>query len=259
MAPPAFPGRIIKINEADAGIVRTIAAGLLAKGYSPTSPSGVFDAAFKSLVKLFQSQNVDALGRPLEVDGEVGSLTWGALFSVPTVSASPGGEAAAALQMAITQIGVLEQPPGSNRGPMVDQYQIAAGLALPPAGQPGFFWCMAFVYWCFREAGNGTTAFPRTAGCLDAWNKVKSKSPTRIITRAAAMADPSIVKPGMVFILDFGGGAGHTGIVRATAGGALRTVEGNSNDQGSSNGLGVFDLNRRKVMDRSLKGFLDFT
>jgi NAD(P)-dependent dehydrogenase (short-subunit alcohol dehydrogenase family) len=40
---------------------------------------------------------------------------------------------------------------------------------------------------------------------------------------------------------------------------ALKTVEGNTNPTGSSNGLGVFELNRRKVMDPTLKGFLDFT
>lgn len=259
-----FPGRIIKINESDPAIVRTIAQGLLAKGYASTSPDGVFNAKFKSLIKLYQTQNVDVFDRPLEADGEVGSLTWGSIFSSatdtgPLGDVSPGGEAAAALGVAISQIGIMEVPRGSNRGSMVDVYQTATGLRLPPGNAPGYFWCMAFVYWCFKQAGGGTTAFPKTAGCLDAWNKVRNKSPNRIVTRAAALANPSIVKPGMVFILDFGGGAGHTGFVRQSLGGALKTVEGNTNSNGSSNGLGVFELNRRKVIDRSLKGFLDFT
>lgn len=152
----------------------------------------------------------------------------------------------------------MENPLGSNRGVMVDLYQTTTGLKLPPGKGHGYFWCMAFVYWCFKQAG-GTTAFPKTAGCLDAWSKVKNKSPNKIITRAAALANPTLVKPGMVFILDFGGGAGHTGFVRQSAGGALKTVEGNTNSNGSSNGLGVFELNRRKIIDKSLKGFLDFT
>lgn len=256
-----FPGRVIKINEGDPTIVKEIARGLLAKGYPSSSPSGIFDAVFKALVKLYQSQNADALGRSLEIDGEVGSLTWGSIFGAGSVNIVPSGAAGTALGIAVSQIGVMEVPLGSNRGPMVDEYQIATGLTLPTGHQPGFFWCMAFVFWCFKQAaGPGTTpAFPRTAGCLDAWNKVKANSPQRIITRARAMADPSLVRPGLVFILDHGGGLGHTGFVRQSVGGALKTVEGNTNPTGSSNGLGVFELNRRKVMDPTLKGFLDFT
>lgn len=254
-----FPGRIIKIKETNSSIVKDIAKGLLAKGYPSTSPPGVFDKSFQSVVKLYQSQNADLFGRPLESDGEVGSLTWGSIFGAPSVNPVPTGAAAPALAVAVSQLGVMEVPLGSNRGPQVDQYQIATGLALPAGNKPGFFWCMAFVYWCFQQAGGGATSFPKTAGCLDAWNKVKSKSPQRILTRAQAMANPALVRPGMVFILDHGGGAGHTGFVRQSLSGALRTVEGNTNPTGSSNGLGVFELNRRKVMDSSLKGFLDFT
>jgi hypothetical protein len=253
-----YPGRIIKIGEANASVVRALAAGLSAKGYAPTSPGGVFDAKLKSLIKLFQSQNADVFGRPLQIDGEVGALTWGALFGAQGVNTIPSGVAGMALAVAVSQIGVMEVPLGSNRGPEVDDYLKTTGLALT-AGKPGFFWCMAFVYWCFHKAGNGSTPFPKTAGCLDAWNRVKRANPSRVLTRTQAIADPSKVKPGMVFILDHGGGAGHTGFVRRSAGGALQTVEGNTNPIGSSNGLGVFELNRRKVMDSTLKGFIDFT
>ncbi|MBE7174701.1 MAG: CHAP domain-containing protein [Williamsia sp.] len=259
-----FPNKVIKIGSDDDAAINAIAQGLAAKGYPSGSPAGVFDSKLKSLVKLYQSQNSDTFGRPLIADGEVGSLTWGSIFSspgsgVPVVNVPPTGEAAAALGVAISQIGVLEQPLGSNRGPMVDDYQRVAGLTLPPGNAPGFFWCMAFVYWCFHKAGNGQTSFPRTAGCLDAWNRVKKSSTRRILTRSDALTNPSAVKPGMVFILDHGGGAGHTGFVHQSAGGALKTVEGNTNPTGSSNGLGVFELNRRKIIDPSLKGFLDFS
>ena len=255
----AYPGYIIKLNETNAQLVLSIAAQLAGKGYSSLSPNGVFDAAFKSLVKLYQSQHSDIVGKPLDVDGEVGSLTWGSLFGAAPVTIAPTGEAAGALGVAISQIGAMESPVGSNRGVMVDQYQTAAGLVLPAHGNPGFFWCMAFVYWCFRTAGNGTTQFPRTAGCLNAWNIVKSNYPNRILSQASALANPSLVKPGMVFILNHGGGLGHTGFVRQSIGGALKTVEGNTNPTGSSNGIGVFELNRRRLAEPSLKGFLDFS
>jgi CHAP domain len=254
-----YPGRIIKINEPDAATVSVIAGGLQAKGYPSNSPAGIFDSAFKSLVKLYQSQHSDAFGRPLEIDGEVGSLTWGSIFGVAHENLAPTGEAAGALGVAVSQLGVMEVPIGTNRGPMVDVYQTRTGLTLPAGQAPGHFWCMAFVYWCFHKAGAGTTQFPRTAGCLDAWTKVRSRAPQRIITRAAALANPALVKPGMIFILDHGGGLGHTGFVRQSAGGALRTVEGNTNPNGSANGIGVFELNRRKIIDASLKGFLDFS
>ena len=251
-----FPGRIIKLNENDAQVVRYIAAGLTKRGYSVTSPSGVFDPAFKSLVKLYQSQNADASGLPLKVDGEVGQMTWGSLFGSPLSFVAGGSLATAALGMAVTQLGVLEVPLGSNRGPQVNQYLASVGL------NGGFYWCMAFVFWCFREAAaqaGQANAFPRTASCIEAWNRVKAASPNRVITRAAALANPTLVKPGHVFILDHGGGAGHTGFVRQSFGGPLRTVEGNTNPTGSSNGLGVFELNRRKIPDQTLKGFIDFT
>lgn len=253
-----FPGRIIAMGEADKETVRAIAAALTVKGYAVTSPDGVYDRTLRSLVKLFQSQNVDLLGRPLEADGKVGSLSWGALFGGRSINAVPTGAAGLALGVAVSQIGVMEEPTGSNRGEMVDLYQRKVGLSLTP-GKPGHFWCMAFVYWCFLEAGGGSTPFPKTAGCIDAWNKVRAKDPSRLLTRTQALADPARVKPGMVFILDHGGGKGHTGFVRQSLTGALKTVEGNTNPAGSANGLGVFELNRRKVIDPSLKGFIDFT
>jgi hypothetical protein len=250
-----YPGRLIKIGESDAAIVSAIAARLAARGYPSTSPAGVFDSAFKSLVKVFQAQNVDESGRPLEVDGEVGSMTWGALFGSPVTTVTSGSLAVSALGMAVSQLGVMEVPLGSNDGPMVRQYLASTGTP------PGNFWCMAFVYWCFREAAAAAGAanpFPKTAGVLSAWNKVKATQPGKLITRAQATADPSLVRAGQVFILDHGRGMGHTGFVRQSFGGPFRTIEGNSNGTGSRNGLGVFELNRRKITDPTLRGFIDF-
>jgi hypothetical protein len=251
-----YPGRTIKAGESNAEIVRYIAQELAARGYSLTSPQGTYDAAMKSVVSMYQAQNFDRAGRPLEVDGEVGPMTWGALFGAATTTVESSSIAVAALGVAVTQLGVMEVPLGSNKGPMVNQYLASVGL------DPGYYWCMAFIYWCFKQAATHSgeaNPFPRTAGCLAAWNKVKASQPQRLITRAQAIQDPSIVRPGMVFILDYGRGAGHTGFVRQGIGGALRTVEGNTNNGGSNNGLGVFELNRRKVTDSKLKGFINFS
>ena len=245
-----YPGHVIKSGESNTSIVTAIAQRLQALHYIVTSPVGVFDAGLKSVIKLFQSQHLDAFGSPLRADGEIGPLTWGILFGVPATAPAGGSRLAlAALAQARSQIGVMESPLGSNRGPLVDQY--LASTATPP----GNFWCMAFVHFCFMKAAAGLgvpNTFPRTAGCLDAWNK----SAAFRITKTAVRANPALVVPGAVFILDLGGGFGHTGIVIACNGGALKTIEGNSNSTGSSNGLGVFELNRRNVMDGALKGFI---
>lgn len=251
-----YPNRIVKIGEADQAIVAAVKKKLAERGYPTPAGSVGFDSALKSLVKLFQAQNSDVNGIALKVDGELGPMSWGALFGAKESSAKATSIAAAALVKAIAEIGTMEVPPGSNRGPRVDQYLNSVGLS------GGFFWCMAFVHWCFREASvemGVANPFPRTAGCIDAWNRVKNSSPAKLITKAQAQANPSIVKPGAVFILDFGKGHGHTGIVRSNTGGALVTVEGNSNPAGSSNGVGVFELKRRSVMSVNLRGFIDFT
>ena len=244
-----FPGRIIRAGETDTTIVKAIASRLKALGYPTASPAGTFDLAFKQMVKLFQAQHVDLQGMPLRSDGEIGPLSWGALFGAEPIVAASHGLAQEALRVAGTQVGVREDPVGSNKGPMVDKYLASTGTP------PGFFWCMAFVQWCFEQAAaklGVANTFPHTAGCADAWQQASAFR----MAKQTAVTNPTLVVPGAVFILDFGGGHGHTGFVEAAVGGTLQTVEGNSNSDGSSNGIGVFRLNSRSVMSQSLKGFI---
>jgi hypothetical protein len=251
-----YPGRIIKAGETDTRIVGAITKKLAARGYPTEAGDKAYDARLTALVKLFQSQQVDAAGRPLVMDGRVGPMTWGALFGADVVSTVPPGLAGRALTIAVGEIGVMEDPLGSNRGPKVDLYLASVGL------DPGRFWCMAFVHHCFAEAAKAdgvANPFPRTGGVLEAWRRAQKSHPATIVTAAAARADPNLIRPGLVFILDHGKGLGHTGFVRTVVGGAFRTVEGNSNPNGSSNGIGVFDMDRRKVTSTELRGFIDFT
>lgn len=183
-----YPGHVIKMGETDSALVDAVAKGLKKLGYPPAQGDfalqpGKFDAQFKSLVKLFQSQHVDALGRPLKADGEIGPITWGAIFNVREVgSPTPTGKKLRdkALATALTQDGVREKPLGSNKGKEVEAYLKSTGLG------GGYFWCMAFVYWCFREAAaGGDNPFPKTASCIDAWNKAKDfASPRRKPSRS---------------------------------------------------------------------------
>src|SRR6476469_7999088 len=85
-----YPGRIIKVGERDATIVRALKPRLnQSLGVADDSPlrldptNGTFGPKMKRSVQLFQARNVDDTGLPLKQDGEVGSLTWAALYGSP--------------------------------------------------------------------------------------------------------------------------------------------------------------------------------
>ncbi|MEO8416130.1 MAG: CHAP domain-containing protein [Ginsengibacter sp.] len=253
-----YPNRVIKKGEADAAIVNAVQDQLNATGCGPVTVNGIFDDSTVSAVKLFQTRHADAAGTPLKADGQVGPISWSVLFgavNLPVNNEAPSQLLVKTLEIAASQIGVIESPPNSNRGPQVDVYLKTVGLN--PEGQH-YSWCAAFVYWCFQQSVNELNLpknpLVKTAGCLEHWRRATCAK----ITKQAALKDPSLVKPGFVFIIDHGHGAGHTGLVESSQGGLLTTIEGNTNQQLSSNGYGVFRLNRRKIVDIT-KGFLDYS
>lgn len=264
MAALPFPGRLIKQGERDAALVTRIQRALRQRGYGPFT-AGIFDASMKSVVALFQAQHSDAGGHALVVDGKVGMYTWGALFPAPPIApgSAPSPLMLQALAIARTQVGQMEDPIGQNRGPMVNEYLRSVGINPAAGSADERAWCMAFVFWTFRAAADNLSLadpLPRTAGCVDHWNKAAAIKDVTRITRAQAYQDPTLIKPGLVFILDFGQGHGHTGIVEALLPGQrLGTIEGNTDKAGSDNGVGVFSLERRKLSDAALKGFVDYS
>jgi hypothetical protein len=249
-----YPNRVVKKGEKDAEIVKAIQQKLNGNNCGPIDEDGDFGKNTESAVKLFQTRNTDIAGNSLVADGQIGAITWAVLFGDRQVKNETEVKSpllAAALMKAITQINVVEQPRGSNRGPEVDGFLRSVGLN-PAEGN--YSWCAAFVYWCFKEAAsaiNVSNPVIRTAGVLDHWNRAKC---TRI-TKALAISEPDQVAPGSIFIIDHGGGLGHTGIVESVNGGNLVTVEGNTNNGLSREGYGVFRLTRRKITDVT-KGFL---
>lgn len=81
------------------------------------------------------------------------------------------------------------------------------------------------------------------------------------MTAAEARDDVRLVRPGQVFVLSTGGGLGHVGLVESVSAGILTTIEGNTNDGGSRNGVGVFrrsGTNGRKVVEIN-RGFIGLT
>lgn len=259
-----YPKRVVRAGEQDAAIVRALRLQLNkilaldaepALHLDPEDPH--FDTRMKGVVKLFQTRNVDDEGRPLKQDGEIGSLTWGALFgrdSVPAVARPDCDFLAEVLHIAAAEEakGVREEPRNSNRGPRVDLYLRSTGTPSPNA------WCCAFVYYCFGEAakakGRANPMF-KTAGCLMHWNNAASRGAHRI-PKAAAIDNPALVKPGMVFVVDHGKGLGHTGFVERVSGGLLTTIEGNTDASKTREGGGVYRLTRK--VNEVNKGFIDY-
>ncbi len=260
-----YPGHIIKAGERDATIVRALkqqlnaALGTTADAALRLEPSNAtFGPKMKRAVLLFQARNVDDTGAPLRQDGEVGSLTWSALFgsdAVPTRTESTSPLLAAALRIAAEQEArhVREVPRNSNRGPEVDDYLQCAGCP------PGNSWCCAFVYWCVNEAAKELgrrNPMVKTPGCLDHWQRAVARGASRFTT-ARALGDHSLVRPGLIFVMDHGGGFGHTGFVERVDGGMLTTLEGNTDASKSREGCGVYRLTR-KIADVN-KGFIDYS
>lgn len=239
---------------------------------------GVFGAKTEDTVRIFQRR------QGLTVDGIVGSDTWaeidrlsrnaggpgipGALAAAAAVGVMTGTSAAIAAatavldlpatdherrqhsagqtsavaelatQIALTQTHVREQPEGSNRGPEVDAYARAAGE------EPPILWCMAFVYWAFEQAsGRLGTSNPLVgvpAGQRDYVTGVYAWANRQGLTVNSPIR-------GDIFCVR-GGSNGrthqHTGIVTQVNGGTISTIEGNTNNDGSSNGIGVFARSR---------------
>jgi hypothetical protein len=257
-----YPGRLIKVGETDARIVQALKRALnraLARETAllldENNPH--FGPRMKQVIKLFQARHVDADGRPLKQDGEVGSITWAVLFgpaSVPRPATPADPFLARALRLAAGEEAkaVREKPLNSNRGPQVNAYLARIGL------DPGYAWCCAFVYWCFDEAAlavRRSNPMVRTGGCMRHWNAAPAAGARRIQAHEA-VADPSLLRPGMVFIMDHGRGLGHTGFIEAVDGGFVSTIEGNTDASMTREGGGVYRL-RRKLAEIN-KGYIDY-
>jgi len=260
VTPVRFPGHIIQVGVEDPPAVLAVQRRLNAVGCGPVDEDGVFGPQTRAAVQMFQARFPDVDGQPLKVDGLIGAVTWAALFGQ---SAAPNRDRTSspllqgALAVAASQVGVMEKPPGSNRGPEVDGY--LRGVGLDPRG--GFPWCAAFVYFCFQRAASQlgrTNPVVKTGGVLDHWARARAKGISTITAAKAHMAE-TLVRPGHIFIIDTGapGGAGHTGLVEEVVAGKLVTIEGNTNDGGSREGVGVFRRNGRRVRDINV-GFIDY-
>jgi CHAP domain len=131
--------------------------------------------------------------------------------------------ALAAAQAALNA-GVCGGKPTRFCGPEVNGYLASVGLS------PGYPWCSAFVYSCFKNASDWLQAentCPRTASAVRLFHEAE---------KYVVQFPPA---PGDVFVLIHRDGIhGHCGIVESVSpsGQEITSVEGDTNAEGSSTG-----------------------
>lgn len=127
------------------------------------------------------------------------------------------------LEIARGELGIRESPANSNKVKYNTWYygREVAGKAYP--------WCMAFVQWCFSQAG---VPLPiKTASCGALMNAAKKSG--KWVTKD--------YRPGDVVIYDFPGGAAtdHTGIIEKVTLTGVLAIEGNTSEAGSQSNGGM--------------------
>jgi cell wall-associated NlpC family hydrolase len=140
------------------------------------------------------------------------STLQGAMATQGVTSGSGAGNTM--VQIAESQIGQSEQPPGSNDGPAISTYRTAtAGAA---AGEP---WCAYFASWVAKQAGEPIGSSGQGLGYVgDIWSWAQQ-------TGRAIPNGPGVTPtPGDLIVF----GDHHVGIVdKVLPSGDIQTIEGN--------------------------------
>jgi len=132
---------------------------------------------------------------------------------LPASGGTPAGQAM--VNLARQEVGVAEQPPGSNDSPRIAQYrQATAGSGVGP-------WCAYFCSWAARESGVPLGDAGHGFGAVsDVWSWAQ-----RTGKSVPAGSTPA---PGDLIVW----GGRHIGIVESVdANGSIHTIEGNSSDK----------------------------
>ena len=141
----------------------------------------------------------------------------GSSLAAPAAApAVPGAGGSGALAAAQSQVGVSEQPPGSNDGPQIAEYRTAtAGSGVGP-------WCAYFTSWAAAQAGVPLGEAGQGFGSVSALYGWAQR------TGRATPAGPG-VQPNPGDLIVWGGE--HIGIVESVdPDGSIHTIEGNSSN-----------------------------
>jgi cell wall-associated NlpC family hydrolase len=156
-------------------------------------------------------------GESLPLSSAAGLSPAYAAAETPSPGADPSQAGLRALVAAIGEIGVQEEPPGSNDGPRIAQYRTATAGA---ANTPGR-WCAYFVSWAAAQAGAPLGDQGQGYGSvaqIEDWAR-----------RTGRLVPPGeSPRPGDMILF----GTEHVGIVESVGpGDRLTTVEGNHDDR----------------------------
>src|SRR3954451_13331339 len=128
------------------------------------------------------------------------------------VAGGPGSAGERALAAARSQLGVTEQPPGSNDGPQIAAYRNAVA-----GSYPGAPWCAYFVSWAAAQAGAPIGDRGQGLGSVAAITDWRRRAGRRV----------SQPQPGDLILC----GSEHVDIVQSVnPDGSLTTVEGNASN-----------------------------
>ena len=187
VSPASFTDALSRMQQLEAMVGQISSPSLLGGQASPATASGSVTSFQQALAAAGTSQ----------VSAPVGST---------------GDAGLAALQVAESQVGVTEQPPGSNDGPQIAEYRTATQGAY--AGAP---WCAYFVSWCANQAGAPIGDHGQGLGSvaeITDWARSTGR-----LTQTPA--------PGELILF----GTEHVGIVKSVnPDGSLTTVEGNASN-----------------------------
>jgi hypothetical protein len=148
------------------------------------------------------------------LDGVQSSSSLAAPAAAPLLGAGTAGQRALAVAQA--EVGVAEQPPGSNDGPRIAEYRAAtAGSGVGP-------WCAYFTSWAAAQAGAPVGEVGQGFGSVEAVYAWAQR------TGRAMPAGPGVVpSPGDLIVW----GGRHIGIVESVdPDGSIHTIEGNSSN-----------------------------
>jgi hypothetical protein len=155
----------------------------------------------------------------------------------------------AVARLAESRVGVRESG-GANKGPRLQEFFDADNYDPngPKPGDDGYAWCAAFVCWAVYQAvKDRRVSFkrPTTPGAWDfeRWAREQDSS---VRLRAPHGGD---IKRGDILVFKHS----HIGIAVSDANfsGAVKTVEGNTNDSGGREGDGVYARTRKLSEIRS--------
>jgi peptidoglycan hydrolase-like protein with peptidoglycan-binding domain len=212
--------------------VRLIQAWLSLHGFQ-VAVDGGFGPATESAVARFQT------ARGLPPTGVVDEATYAGLVRPMLAALAPIARRGSLGELVVAYARQhLAQHPveigGANAGPWVRLYTDGHE-------GPEFPWCAGFATFCLEQAC-ATLDVPMPVARTLACDELADSAPSRLLRRPAAAARGRIT-PGSFFLKLAGSGDpfryGHMGIVVAAGPETFESIEGNTNDDGSSDGFEV--------------------